>query len=90
MLDPNRRPVLAVSFRCADGSVIERSWTMGQHAEMPDLADIPEWLENPSKDWPHPQDPVTYRGDVRPGSEAAALALVGRQDSDPQGSESGQ
>lgn len=65
----------AVQFRLPDGEMLERAWYMGE--EMPDLAHIPDWLDNPRRSWERPQDPVTFKGDVKPGREAEARAFVG-------------
>ena len=75
-LDPATMPVLRVEFRLPDGDVIERTWNMAEAATDPLCArlreGVPEWLENPRKAWAHPQDPITFKGNVRPGHEAEA------------------
>lgn len=76
------RPAIRCVFRLASGEVIDRWWSMFDAKSPSDFADIPDWLDNPLKAWPHPQDPVTFSGDVQPGHEADALAFVAGGHSD--------
>lgn len=74
--DPFTMPVVRVEFTLADGTQLVREWTM---SDIPpeELKKPPDWLENPSQSWEHPQDPVTLRGSVRAGSEDLARELLG-------------
>lgn len=80
MRDPKTMPLIAVQFELADGSTLEREWTSAEledGCERPTwLQSIPDWLEESAKSWPHPQDPITFTGRVKPGREAEAIATV--------------
>lgn len=66
------RPVLRCEFTMPNGDLLVGEWTM---FEARPFAEIPSWLDNPRKSWLLP-NPVTYRGDVRPGFEREALEFV--------------
>lgn len=68
------RPTTRVEFTLASGEVVAREWMMFDR--QPAIEDIPAWLDNPRKAWPHPQDPVTFKGDVRAGHEDECMAFV--------------
>lgn len=72
------RPTTRVEFRLASGEMVVREWTMFD--QQPEIESIPSWLDNPRKAWHHPQDPVTFKGDVRAGHEddCAAFVATGR------------
>jgi hypothetical protein len=79
MRDPMTIPVIRAEFTLSDGTILERDWVMsdvdaGVKAR---LQSPPDWLENPSRSWVHPQDPVTFKGRVRAGFEAEARELLG-------------
>jgi hypothetical protein len=81
MRDPNTQPLIRVELKLADGSTLEREWTMrtlvGKDASLKAALEAPPaWLESPRRSWDHPQDPITYRGSVRSGSEDEARAFV--------------
>jgi hypothetical protein len=69
-------PVLKYALRCADGTVIEREYAWH---ELPDggMMEPPPWLENPKRTWDHPQDPILFEGDVKPGFEQVAREVLG-------------
>jgi len=75
MEDPRTRPVLAVRFELPDGSLLERQWSYGEQTPAWTKAP-PDWLENPQRSWPHPQDPITLTGRVKEGREAEAFQVV--------------
>jgi hypothetical protein len=72
------RPVLRVRFTLADGTPLERDWTMADVDEKYPawIRGVPDWLEDPRRGWAHPQDPITYTGRVKPGCEAEAIETV--------------
>lgn len=63
-----------------DGNVRRRDYTLREvreaDADGTMLRKPPQWLEDPSRVWDHPQDPVTLRGRVPEGREADAEALL--------------
>lgn len=73
MKDPTTVPVLRAEFTMPDGEVLTRDWTMTEAPADPDAAKLregpPSWLLNPRKAWDHPQDPITFKGNVKPGHE---------------------
>lgn len=77
MRDPRTIPVLHALFTFADGSTIERGWSM-LDADLPHWMKDgpPEWLLDPRRSWTRPQDPITFTGRVRVGHEAEARALL--------------
>lgn len=77
------RVMLRGEFTLPDGElvVVERTMAQLQVEGGDDFERMlregpPDWLTNPNRSWPHPQDPITFTGDVRPGFEAAARALA--------------
>lgn len=78
MRDPRLLPVLRAELTLADGLLLIREWTM-EEADPAALAlkEPPGWLEEPTRSWDHPQDPITFKGRVRPGFEAEARSLLG-------------
>lgn len=84
MLDPFSMPVIRVEFRLADGTLLTRDWTMAEAASDPVVAKLkdgaPAWLRNPRKAWDHPQDPITFKGDVKPGFEQEARYIAEGED----------
>lgn len=81
MKDPMTNPAVAVEFRLEGGGVLAASWSLSEDDDtlrrvLDAVSAIPEWLDNPLKSWPHPQDPVTFSGDVRPGREVEAREFV--------------
>lgn len=80
-VDPNTIPMLAIEFRCADGSAFKRDWCLNDADadRMPPVETfevIPDWLDNPRQSWSNPLDPVKYSGDVKPGREDEARQFV--------------
>ncbi len=77
MRDPRTMPVLRVVFTLADGITIERDWTM-HDPDLPEWTQAapPDWILDPLRSWPHPQDPITFTGRVREGHEDEARALL--------------
>ena len=73
--DPKLIPVLRIEFTLANGEVLTRDWTMNE--THPNLNEVPSWLTNPQKIWGHPQDPVTFRGNVIIGFEDDARLFMG-------------
>lgn len=71
-------PVLRVRFELADGSLLERDWTVSD--EVPAILRIyggpPPWLDEPRRTWEKVRDPVTLRGRVKPGFEDVAREVV--------------
>jgi hypothetical protein len=90
MRDPLTIPVMRVEFTFPNGDVFERDYTIATASEAPaflrpgggDTAP-PDWLDNPRREWSHPQDPVTFRGDVKPGREAEANAALRASTAEP-------
>jgi len=81
---PYDRPLVRAEFTLPDGELLTRDWTMRDieregHPDLATEAGPPEWLENPSKDWPHPQAPITFRGTVKAGHEQDALAALDQE-----------
>lgn len=76
MSDP--KVMISIVFRCAGGEEITREWTMAEIEEggQPDLSKVPEFLDDPYRDWPEPQSPIYFGGDVKPGREDEARAWV--------------
>lgn len=74
MRDPMTIPVVKVSWRLADGSFVERSWSLNDGPPKP--FPPPPFIRSPRRTWVHPQDPVTLLGDVEPGFEDEARAFV--------------
>lgn len=72
--------VLIVRFGMPDGSTLERSWTWaevdaGLQPRWP--ADSPpDWLVNARRSWSNPQEPIVFTGQVKPGREEDARAVV--------------
>lgn len=72
------RPVIRAVLTLPDGTELTRDWRMDEAASADWIMDgPPEWLENPSRAWPHPQDPVTFKGTVREGYEDEARRVMG-------------
>lgn len=78
MNDPLTTPVVRYEFTRADGTTLVREWSLNDHPPKPPT-DVPAFLVNPRRRWEHPQDPVTFLGDVRPGQEAEAEAWMAAQ-----------
>lgn len=78
MKDPFDRTVVEVRFRLAGGEVVTRGWTMHEIEEngQPNMGVVPDFIDQPYRDWPHPQAPITFGGDVLPGREDEARAWV--------------
>ena len=74
--DPSTMPVVRVVFTLADGTVLQRDWTMHEPPPRVLMEGPPEWLGNARRTWDHPQDPVTLTGDVDAGHEAEARELL--------------
>lgn len=79
VIDPAGSPRIAIAFTRADGSVMAHSWSMRDLETVDTLTvarliplAIPPWLNNPSRDWPTPQSPITHRGDIAEGHEEEA------------------
>jgi hypothetical protein len=78
--DPLTMPLLRAEFRLADGTTLVREWTMadvqasGSHDAL--KGDPPPWLLRARRKWTHPQDPITYLGDVQPGHEDDARRFL--------------
>lgn len=62
---PMERPLIRVELTLPDGEVLERDWKMTD-VPKPDLDALRPWVDNPRKAWDHPQDPITFKGDVKP------------------------
>lgn len=61
----------------ADGEVLERSLFMGDPSPPWMVTDMhPDWMVVIDRAWPHPQEPVTLRANVAPGSEVEARAWL--------------
>jgi hypothetical protein len=67
-------PVIRVELRLADGSVIEREWSINDGPPKP--FPPPARLLHPSRKWDKPQGPITIAGDVEPGFEDIARGFV--------------
>lgn len=80
MKDPATIPILRAEFTLPDGEVLVREWTMMQAASDPyamKLKGAPfSWLDNPRRAWDHPQDPVTFKGNVKSGHEDEARQFI--------------
>lgn len=79
MSGPLDRPLVRAKFTMPDGEVLERDWTMRdvEREGKPPFEDAPpDWLEDPNRSWPHPQDPITFTGTVRAGHEQDARDLL--------------
>jgi hypothetical protein len=66
------RPMVVVEFTLPDGELLTKTWTVGDCAERKEPGFVNEvlpLLNNPRKAWDHPQDPLTFKGDVAPGNE---------------------
>lgn len=68
-------PVARYVFTCADGSTIVRDYEIGETPPLR-LRDVPEWLEDPHREWGHPQDPILFTGKVKAGFEDEARAAL--------------
>lgn len=55
------------------GTELTRDFYLGQ--SMP--KDAPPWLENATREWDHPMDPVTIRGTCKRGMEEQCLTDMG-------------
>lgn len=77
MDDPMKRPVVRVDFVLPDGDHLVREWTF-KDCPPPETfsAPPPEWLLEPRRAWPHPQDPITFTGTVRTGFADEARQFV--------------
>lgn len=80
--------MIRVIFDLPDGSTLERTWSLGDFTRSEQKGGTeyalpvwltskpPEWIEEPSRTWEHPQDPITFRGRIKPGYEDRARALL--------------
>lgn len=74
--DPLEMPAIRLEFTLADGSKIERDFTMADSPNPRALQNPPSWLTGRSRRWDHPQDPITFAGSVVAGHEDEARAYV--------------
>lgn len=84
MGEPREMPVGRLIITFPDGSLWEREWTMKTIGESPSFIapgggaqPIPDYLQNASKRWDHPWDPIIFRAEVKPGREAEARDALG-------------
>lgn len=75
-----RQPIIKVTLTLASGQVIERIWTLADlnkgRCPSPSLLDQADWLEDRSRSWEHPQDPVALSARVPVGREVDAKRLL--------------
>lgn len=70
------RPVLRAEFTLESGDVLVREWRIRE--AIPGWTERPpEWLDDPRRTWPRPQDPITLTGRVQPGREGDARRAMG-------------
>lgn len=69
MLDPLTRPVVRVELSLADGSTLVREWSINDN---PPEVEMQPWMVGPSRAWPHPQDPITFKAKVLSGDTETA------------------
>jgi hypothetical protein len=68
--------MVVVRFTLPNGELLEQSWKMSEAHPVGFVNEVLPHVTNPRKDWPHPQDPITYSADVKPGHEAAVRAWL--------------
>lgn len=76
--------VIHMCFELPEGGKLEREFTMEQMQNAQTDGAVrdflssgpPDWLENPSRAWPHPRGPLEFKGTVKPGHEDEAKAAV--------------
>lgn len=69
------RPLVVVLLTLPDGESLELLQTFAdlqRGQKKINVGDPLPWMLNPSKTWPHPQAPITFQTEVRPGFEATA------------------
>jgi len=76
-------PVVEITLTLADNSELRRVWTWGEvqggsAPELGELGRLEDWMENPRKTWPRPQEPVCYSATVKRGYEAEAREWFAR------------
>jgi hypothetical protein len=68
-----------VTFPSGSTERAELTWPQvlaaGNHLDSLDN-DLADWMVNPRKSWPHPQDPITFKVEVTAGREADARAWL--------------
>lgn len=69
-------PALRVRFELADGSLLERDWTMVEPSAMWVKAGPPEWLEDAARHSGRGPDPILLTGRVKAGFEDVARQVV--------------
>jgi hypothetical protein len=81
---PGERVMLRVEFETENQGTLRVVLTMndlqvpgGHPVERMVREGPPAFIENPSRHWDHPQDPITFRGTVKPGCEHMARKVLG-------------
>lgn len=76
--DALAHPILLVRFTFADGTELNRDFTIGDIGSLPSaLTDgPPDWLEDPLREWSRPLEPITLTGRVIAGREDEARAAL--------------
>jgi hypothetical protein len=81
---PGERVMLKVEFRTQTQGTLQVALKLkdlqvegGHPVERMVRSGPPEFIENPSREWPEPQGPMVFRGDVKPGHEGMARKVLG-------------
>lgn len=70
-------PAVRIEFTFADGELLSRDLNVEEaNVVVERIKTPPAWLLNPLRIWAHPQDPITFSGEVAQGYEDEARELV--------------
>ncbi len=78
MKDPRKRPLVELRLVFADGTQDSRFWCL-EDRPLPEQFDQPDWMREPRKSWPHPQDPIIFSALVEAGREFEARDWLDEQ-----------
>jgi hypothetical protein len=67
-LSGSERIMVQVEVTFPDGEVRSQGWNM-ELAPTIDVNELLPWVTGQRKAWDHPQDPITFKADVKPGCE---------------------